>query len=355
MRCVAGTVARAGHLIDHQVSLLNMRTRLVTILALAVLLTASGCSVLQSLSGPPVVWTTFAPEQSRKLLSLTIDNRGVKWVGTDGDGAMALLSDNQRWMPMGSAEGRVEARTITDIEIDRSNNIWVVTLVGAAVVSAEGEMVETFTTGNELPASPLQDIAIDSDGNPWFANWGGGVTTLDRETDTWTSYTQAEGLLDDRVAFIRIDAEGNKWFGTELGVSFLTSAGEWRGYGPAAGFGQGAVWAIVGDIDGNLWCATQGGGVVVLTPDGQQLATYTTEDGLPHNTVNDVMIDTNANKWFATNDGLTRLSTDGTMTTFTTENGLGSNVITELSLDPFGNIWAATYGGGLSLYQPGTS
>jgi ligand-binding sensor domain-containing protein len=250
--------------------------------------------------------------------------------------------------------GGKEANTITDITIDQDGHIWIATLVGVAVVSPAGQTTETFATGKELPVASLQDVAIDSSGNPWFATWGGGVTTLDRATGRWTRYTQSEGLVDDRVAFIRIDAEGNKWFGTAVGISVLSAFGEWRTYGPAAGFGQGTVWAMVGDIDGSLWCATQGGGVVVLSAEGQLLGRYTTENGLPDNMVNDVLIDVDGNKWFATNNGLVMLSRDSTtMTTFTVANGLGSNVVTELSLDPAGNIWAATYGGGLSLYQPG--
>lgn len=330
-----------------------MRTRVAISLLIAVAVVTAGCSVLDSLSGPPVVWTTFVPATSQKLVRLTVDNQGVKWVGTDGDGALALSPDNQRWIPL-TTQGRREANTITDITVDRGGNLWVGTLIGVAVVSRAGQTTESFTTGNELPAFSVQDVAIDSEGNPWFATWGGGVSTLDRATDTWTHYTRAEGLLSDQVAFIRIDAENNKWFGTQAGISVLTGSGEWHAYGLEAGFGQGAVWAVVGDMDGNLWCATQGGGVVVLSPEGEPLATFTTEDGLPDNTVNDVMIDTNGNKWFATNNGLVRLSRDGTtMTTFTRENGLGSNIVTELSLDPAGNIWAATYGGGLSVYQPG--
>lgn len=333
----------------------NMRTGVAISFLVAVTIITAGCSVLGGVSRPPVVWTTFVPETSQKLITLTIDQRDVKWVGTDGDGAMALSPDNTRWIPMASQSQRKEAGTITDIEIDRDSNIWVVTLVGAAVVSPKGQTTETFTAGNELPAASLQDVAIDGAGNPWFATWGGGVRMLDRATGTWHRYTQTEGLLDDRVATIRIDPDDNKWFGTAAGISRLAPSGEWRDYGPAAGFGQGAVWAMVGDVDGSLWCATQGGGVVVLDADGQVTAHYTTENGLPDNMVNDVMIDTNGNKWFATNNGLVMLPRDGTaMTTFTTANGLGSNVVTELSLDPFGNIWAATYGGGLSLYQPRT-
>lgn len=328
-----------------------MRKRLTISLLIVVAVMDAGCNAF-GLSRSPVVWTTFVPQTSQKLITLTVDQRGVKWVGTDGDGAMALSPDNQRWVPMQS-EGRKEAQTITDIAIDQDSNIWVVTLVGVAVVSPTGQTTETFIAGNDLPAASLQDVAIDSDNNPWFATWGGGVSMLNRATGTWTRYTRAEGLLDDRVATIRINGEGNRWFGTAAGVSVLTASGEWHGYGPASGFGRGAVWAMVGDIDGNIWCATQGGGVVVLSPAGRLLATYTTENGLPDNMVNDVMIDTGGNKWFATNNGLAMLSQDGTtMAIFTTANGLGSNIVTGLSLDPSGNIWAATYGGGLSLYRP---
>ncbi len=332
----------------------SMRSGIATTLLFMVAAIIAGCSLILGPSKPPVVWQTYVPQNSQKLISLTIDQHGVKWVGTDGDGAMALSPDNQRWVPMTSTGARKEANTITDIAIDSDGNIWVVTLIGVAVVNPNGQTTETYTAGIELPAASLQDVAIDTAGNPWFATWGGGVATLDRGTGKWTRYTQAEGgLLDDRVATVRIDAEDNKWFGTAIGISVLTPSGKWRQYGPAAGFGKGAVWAMVGDIDGSLWCATQGGGVVVLSSDGQPVATYTTENGLPDNTVNDVMIDTNGNKWFATNNGLVLLSRDGTtMTTFTTANGLGSNIVTELSLDPLGNIWAATYGGGLSVYRP---
>ncbi len=334
-------------------SVSNIISKVATIgLLVVVIATTAGCSVLGGTPQPPVVWKTFVPQMSQKLISLTIDQRGVKWVGTDGDGAMALSTDNQQWVAM-SKQDRQEANTITDITIDRENNVWVGTLIGVAVVSPDGQTTQTYTTGQELPSYSLQDVTLDRDENPWFATWGGGVVTLDRASGKWTRYTRAEGLLDNRVATVRIDPENNKWFGTAVGISLLTSSGEWRQYGPAAGFGRGAVWAMVGDIDGSLWCATQGGGVIVLSAEGRPVATYTTENGLPDNTVNDVMIDTNGNKWFATNNGLVLLSRDGTtMTTFTTANGLGSNIITELSLDPFGNVWAATYGGGLSLYVP---
>ena len=324
--------------------------RIVCIAVVGHLTIVSCASNNSPVDPPPIVWKTYVPDVSRNLISLMIDRRGIKWVGTDGDGAVLLSSDNMQWMPM-STTGRPEANTIVDIAIDPAGNTWIATLVGVAVVSPIGETTETLSAGVELPGASLQDVAFDNAGNPWFATWGGGVSTQNRETGAWTNYRLANGLLDDHVAFIRVDADDNKWFGTASGVSMLSAHNEWRAFGEASGFGAGAVWSIVGDINGSLWCATQGGGVVVLGAGGQKLFAYTTENGLPDNTVNDVLIDTNGNKWFATNNGLSVLTQDGSsLSTFTAENGLGSNIVTELSMDPAGNIWAATYGGGLSLY-----
>lgn len=328
-----------------------MRTNIAIVLVVALTASVGGCSLAADVQGEPVVWTNLAPDTSQKLISLTIDRAGVKWVGTEGDGVLVLSPNNQEWMPI-STPGRAEANTVTDIAIDVDGNVWIATLVGVAVVSPEGQTTATYTTGADLPSASVQDVALDDAANPWFASWGGGVSHLDRASGQWTRYTSAEGLLDDRVATIRVDQDGNKWFGTQIGVSRLEPDGEWTNYGPATGFGQAAVWAMVGDIDGSLWCATQGTGVVVLNAQGENVGTYTTENGLPDNTVNDVLIDTGGNKWFATNNGLARLSRDGsTLAVFTAAHGLGSNVITELSLDPVGNIWAAAYGGGLSVYQ----
>ena len=326
----------------------------IVVLLLAIAFLSAGCSVLANpLARPPTAWTTYVPPTSQKLVALTVDARGVKWVGTDGDGALILNPDNSQWVPM-STTGSKEANTVIDFAIDQDNNIWVGTLVGVAVVSPSGQTTQRYTSGTELPPAALQDIAIDDAGNPWFATWGGGVSTLDRATNVWRRYTKTEGLLDNRVATVRIDAENNKWFGTALGVSLLTASGEWKSFGPAAGFGTAPVWAMVGDIQGRLWCATQGAGVVVLGPDGQPVARYTTQNGLPDNTVNDVLIDLAGNVWFATNNGVSMLTQDGSaIVTYTVENGLGSNIVTELSLDPAGNIWAATYNGGLSVYQAG--
>jgi ligand-binding sensor domain-containing protein len=69
----------------------------------------------------------------------------------------------------------------------------------------------------------VQAIAIDVENNIWISNWGGGVSKFDG--NTWTSYTTADGLADNKVWSITIDHQGNKWFGTNNGVSKLSAEG----------------------------------------------------------------------------------------------------------------------------------
>jgi serine phosphatase RsbU (regulator of sigma subunit) len=56
------------------------------------------------------------------------------------------------------------------------------------------------------------------------------------------------------------------------------------------------------DSEGNIWFATQGGGVSKY--DGKSFITYTTEQGLANNTVRSIAEDKSGNLWFGTDQGL---------------------------------------------------
>ena len=61
-------------------------------------------------------------------------------------------------------------------------------------------------------------ILEDSHGNLWFGTWhnhGGGVSMYNGET--FTNFTEKEGLSNNNVRSILEDSHGNLWFGTEGG------------------------------------------------------------------------------------------------------------------------------------------
>jgi ligand-binding sensor domain-containing protein len=64
-------------------------------------------------------------------------------------------------------------------------------------------------------------IAVDGEGAIWFGT-DGGVSRFDGQT--WTTYTEEDGLAFSDVNVIAVDGEGALWFGTNGGgVSRLQS------------------------------------------------------------------------------------------------------------------------------------
>ncbi|GAB4169172.1 MAG: sensor histidine kinase [Calditrichia bacterium] len=85
--------------------------------------------------------------------------------------------------------------------------------------------------------------------------------------------------------------------------------------------------------------------------------TYTRENGLSQNTIQDIIQDKSGYMWFATQDGLnrfdgyhfTRISSSGGE-----NNALSDNFITALELDQRGNIWIGTNNQGINKFSPGS-
>jgi hypothetical protein len=83
----------------------------------------------------------------------------------------------------------LESQTITDIEVDGSNNKWIATTTGVFYLSPNGqETLLNFTKDNSpLPSNNVQDIAIDDfSGTVYFATVNGlvafnGTSTAPRD------------------------------------------------------------------------------------------------------------------------------------------------------------------------------
>ena len=108
--------------------------------------------------------------------------------------------------------------------------------------------------------------------------------------------------------------------------------------------------AVEGDV---LWAGTRAGGVVRWsTTDGTYIQFLKPQDGLAGNTVRDIHIDSQGNKWFATDGGLSVLNDAGTpdksddqwwtMTRDTTGGQLPSNRVTAIAVDDAGYFWIGT-------------
>jgi ligand-binding sensor domain-containing protein len=280
------------------------------------------------------------------------------------------LSDDTGWLVVNPIRGSGDG-TITvsyGANTFASSRVATIIIIGSGksdtvTVTQEGvktlsQTWTTYTTADGLTSNNVTAIAIDSLCNKWFGTDGGGVSKFDGTN--WTTYTAANGtmpgiifgengLISIPVNTIAIDTQGNKWFGTSLYGVLKFDSTNWTTYDTHnSGLVGNFVSSIVIDAQGNKWFGTNGG---VSKFDGTNWTTYTTP-----NTVHAIAIDAQGNKWFGTGfyydfeGGVSKF--DGTnWTTYTTANGLASNFVTAIAIDPQGNKWFGTWDGGVSKFD----
>jgi ligand-binding sensor domain-containing protein/serine phosphatase RsbU (regulator of sigma subunit) len=123
-------------------------------------------------------------------------------------------------------------------------------------------------------------------------------------------------------------------------------------YSTQQGLPQSEVFKMIEDKKGNLWLATNGGGLARL--DGERFTTFTREDGLLKNSIINLMQDSQENIWLAyLVGGIGKY--DGTkFTHYQDDEGVFQNsqtFITALLEDKFKNIWIQTAQNTLFLKQ----
>jgi len=116
----------------------------------------------------------------------------------------------------------------------------------------------------------------------------------------------ALGRDDHATAIVADRAQNGLWVGFyNGGVAFLQGGAIRASYGTADGLGAGRVSELQVDRDGALWAATAGG---LSRIKDHRIATLTTKNGLPCDTVHWTIADLDRSLWSLTACGLVRIS-----------------------------------------------
>ena len=110
-----------------------------------------------------------------------------------------------------------------------------------------------------------------------------------------------------------LDSHGNYWLGSNNGVQRVeTASGRVRTYperpDDEQGLGPYAVFDLVEDGRGNVWAATEWGGLVCFRSGDAAQRRYDTRNGLPGASVASILADANGDLWLGTNRGLCRFA-----------------------------------------------
>jgi hypothetical protein len=249
-----------------------------------------------------------------------------------------------------------------------TGDMWFLSGGHAVKVSITGQWV-TYRAADFGYAPPryFTAVALDEQGNAWLGMYyptspsdprpPGGVIKIAPD-GTWTDYTsQLNGSILEIVA----DRSGNKWFFERDyitrfdGVSWQTDAEVSLQYLIEQNYADilttidrgYRVWYA--EAPDRVWCFDWLIGQGVNVYDGSQWTTYTPQDGLAHEVVVSMDVDSHHKKWFSTWVGVSVLNDNGTLdkgddvwTTY--DLGLLSGYYGDIAIDQNDQVWLATDG-----------
>ncbi len=138
-----------------------------------------------------------------------------------------------------------------------------------------------------------------ADGSVLAGTYGGVVQITDGEVRTWTN---ADGLVGNRVSRLSVDADGRVWIATPQGLSAIRPDGIVSNLPLGEGL-VGELRDVAVDGRGTLWVATDMG-LLAQTPDGWNV---TGMGPLPSADVRGLYADGQGRVWVATAGGVVRV------------------------------------------------
>ncbi len=187
-------------------------------------------------------------------------------------------------------ESLAKCSVIRDIVEDRNNPdiLWIaVNEVGFEKFEKSGNRFTHFFANPDDPdglrGGYVWDIHQDAAGALWLATLQ-GLNRFDPETETFTHFQHDpdddQSLSSDEALSIHEDRHGRLWVGTQGGLNrFNPDAGTFVRFTTENGLPDNTIFGILEDDDGFLWLSTNKG-LVKFAPDAGAVRTYTRSDGL---------------------------------------------------------------------------
>ncbi len=195
---------------------------------------------------------------------------------------------------------------VHDFLLDKNNNLWVATHTGLLLIKPDGQE-RLFNKKDGLLASQIWVITQDRKNNYWLGSRTGGLIKMDFITypdkPVFSEY-QKEKINASFIMSIKENNQGDLLLGTNTGgLNVITSSGDIKIYRKAEGLNSNVVFSTYTDAEGITWLATTEGLSCMV---GDTFFNYTYAEGLPFESIMDVIEDGQGYLWMPTGIGIVR-------------------------------------------------
>jgi len=182
-----------------------------------------------------------------------------------------------------------------------------------------------------------------------------GLLSYDTTTAQWAQ-EDTRALESQEITAIWVDTEDNLWVGTPMGTYWRETSKAYWHYLQVVDRNDSAVLVqtLAGDVQGNVWAGTDGGGVRKFMDGGTMTIDYAYDSGSkPGNltvpVVRSIAIDQDDSIWFGTPIGLFRYQEKRWLNVYATGEDVSpfTNYTNDLIVDSNNILWAATGGAGI--------
>lgn len=316
----------------------------------------NGCFLLDPTDGgisPFIIENSRLRSSALKPHAFLEDREGNLWIGLYEKGVLMVPDQANpfRYLGYDSADADVVgSSSITSLLFDKTGALWVGTdNDGIYVLDGEGRLKRHYTVAEGLPPT-IFGLTEDSRGNIWFGSFTKGVWRVETGTGRIRNSTAFSRFpnADHSIYDIQEDARGRLWMAT-LGSGLYYYDLKAGGFVVPAITRDLALNRWQNDVlvrdDGRVWVASFGGlyeldartdevkllrqllpghivytlhddgevvyagmadGLAVVDPAGGDPRIYTTQDGLPDNSISAVLSVAPGQVWVSTGSGLAR-------------------------------------------------
>jgi two-component system, sensor histidine kinase and response regulator len=295
------------------------------------------------------VWSSRdgLPQNSLFVIMQTRD--GYIWLGTDAgvvrfDGANFDVYNCEN-------SPSIPDDIIQDFKLEPDDSFWIATRQGGLTSYRNGTFGRSYSVQDGLYSNNIKTLAGSKENTLWIGTFG-GLNRLDNGQLSKVPFNETDSghPISHNIQALLVDSGKRLWVGTASGLLAIEDTHSRTNPKIVySGMTAHTINALAKDQKNHIWVATNGKGLFRLSPTGEELARYNTQNGFPSNLVDGLYVDKTGTVWVGTKDkGLVRIRDDhfSVMDEF---RGLSYNYITAIFRDRESNLWVGTNGGGLNF------